>query len=94
MEGGVDPLHARYQVRTKIGFGSYGEVYDATCVATGIAKAIKALDPDARKSGSDSVEVAVLQTCKHPIIVALEEVFDAVPGRDCVALVFQHTIPT
>ena len=88
MEGSVDPLHARYQVRTKIGFGSYGKVYDATCVATGIAKAIKALDPDVHKSGSDSAEIAVLQTCKHPNIVVLEEVFDAVPGRDCVALVF------
>ena len=83
-----DPLYAKYQVSNKIGFGSYGIVYDATCRATGIAKAIKGVDPNVRKSGSDSVEIEVLQKCNHPNVIRLDEVIDVVPGRDVIAIVF------
>ena len=83
-----DPLYVKYRLADKIGFGSYGVVYDATCKATGIAKAIKGVDPNVHKSGSDSVEIEVLQKCNHPNVIRLDEVIGAVPGRDLIALVF------
>ena len=83
-----DPLYVKYHLADKIGFGSYGVVYDATCKATGIAKAIKGVDPNVHKSGSDSVEIEVLQKCNHPNVIRLDEVIGAVPGRDLTALVF------
>ena len=83
-----DPLYQRYSISNTVGFGSYGIVYDATCKATGIAKAIKALDGSVCKSGSASVEIDVLHTCNHPNVVKLEEIIEAVEGRACIALVF------
>ena len=63
-------------------------MYAATCAETGVAKAIKAVDPSARKSGRDSVEIQVLQQCQHPNVIKLGELIDAVPSRPAVALVF------
>ena len=83
-----DPLYVKYHLATQIGFGSYGTVFDATCRATGIAKAIKGLDPNVRKCGSDSVEIEVLKWCNHPNVIRLDEVIGGVPGRDVIALVF------
>ena len=84
----ANPVYAKYDLTCKIGFGSYGVVYEATCRATGIAKAIKGIDPSVRKSGSDSVEVQVLKKCEHPNVIRLEEVIDIAPGRSAIALVF------
>ena len=81
-----DPLYQKYRLKSNIGHCTYGVVYEATCAETGMAKAIKAVDPEARKR--DSVEIQVLQICKHPNIIKLEEIIDAVAGRPSVALVF------
>ena len=84
-----DPLHQKYLLSSRIGYGAYGIVHSATCAETGVAKAIKAVDPSARKSGRDSVEIQVLQQCQHPNVIELEEIIDAVPSRPAVALVFR-----
>ena len=83
-----DPLYQKYRLAGRIGAGTYGVVYEATCAKTGFAKAIKSVDPSARKSGRESVEIQVLQKCDHPNVIKLEEVIDAFEGRPSVALVF------
>ena len=83
-----DPLYQKYVLSSAIGSGSYGTVYEATCRETGAAKAIKAVDSKARKSGRESFEIQVLQKCQHPNVIKLDEIIEAVAGRPAVALVF------
>ena len=79
-----DPLHQKYVLAGEIGHGSYGTVYQATCRLTGVAKAIKAVDPKTQKSGRDSFEIQVLQNCSHPNVITLEEVIENVSGLSLI----------
>ena len=76
-----DPLYKKYILSIRVGCGAYGVVYQATCAKTGVAKAIKFLDPNAEKSGRDSFEIGALRACSHPNVIELEEIIDSVKSK-------------
>src|SRR4051794_33160985 len=68
---------SRYLKLEKLGEGNYGAVYKGRDRMTGAYVALKKIKLDEEDEGVPSTalrEVALLQDCVHPAIVALEEV--------------------
>jgi serine/threonine protein kinase len=83
---GKKSLYEHYELGCKLGSGSFADVYQAVCKATGSAKAIKLIDPSSFKFGGLTVEIEVLQKCDHANVIRLEAVLE--DSRGHTALVF------
>ena len=78
-----------YELMGSLGSGAFGDVFQAVCRKTGVAKAIKVIDPESMKFGKASVEIQALQQCHHANVIRLEEVLnDCAFAAGRTALVF------
>ncbi|GLI62072.1 hypothetical protein VaNZ11_004630, partial [Volvox africanus] len=87
----LDPV-SNYEKLHRIGEGTYGVVYKARDRATGEVVALKRVRLDRSRDGvpvTSIREMRVLQTCRHPNIVALKKVVTG-SQADSVFLVFEY----
>lgn len=100
VEGGASPARtlpvfdsvSNYEKVHRIGEGTYGVVYKARDRTTGEVVALKRVRFDRSRDGvpvTSIRELRVLETCKHPNIVALKKVVTG-PQADAVFLVFEY----
>jgi len=84
----VDLLTAQYKIQEKIGEGTYGKVYKATCLRTGALRAIKRIRILFDEEGVPPTalrEITMLRDMKgHPNVVKLYDVFASKANLDLV----------
>ena len=79
-------INDKHIMEFKLGEGGFAKVYQAQCNNSGTAKAIKVIREAVKKYGRASAEIEVLQKCKHPNIIFLEDQIRLDQGK--IGLVF------
>lgn len=88
-EEALSEVRRHYAVAEKIGEGSYGTVYGASCLTTGRRVAIKR-SPCNTEEGVPTTalrEMSLLRSLRHPHVIKL---YDVIAGDSCIFLIFDR----